>query len=123
MKRLTGDATLPADLRGGVIALGNFDGFHLGHQAVVGRAVDRARAEGRPALVAIFDPHPASFFRSELPSFRLTTIDQRLRLLEQAGVDATIVIGFDGGLAALSPEQFMAERLAAAYGAAGIVTG
>ncbi|MDO6413244.1 bifunctional riboflavin kinase/FAD synthetase [Sphingomonas sp. BIUV-7] len=123
MERLTGDAPLPAAFCGGVIALGNFDGFHLGHQAVVGRAVARARAEGRPALAAIFDPHPAAFFRPDLPPSRLTTIDQRARLFAGAGVDAMIVIGFDAALAALSPERFVDERLAAWFGAAGIVTG
>lgn len=123
MKRLTGSALLPAAFRGGVIALGNFDGFHRGHQVVVGRAVARARAEGRPALAAIFDPHPAAFFRPDLPPFRLTTIDQRQRLFAEAGVDATIVIGFDAALAALSPEAFVGDLLRDRYGAAGIVTG
>ena len=56
--RLDAREALPEALRGAIVALGNFDGFHLGHQAVVGRAVERARAEGRPALVATFDPHP-----------------------------------------------------------------
>jgi riboflavin kinase/FMN adenylyltransferase len=123
MKRLTGSAPLPAAFRGGVIALGNFDGFHRGHQVVVGRAVARARAEGRPALAAIFDPHPAAFFRPDLPPFRLTTIDQRQSLFAGAGVDATIVIGFDAALAALSPEAFVADLLRDRYAAGGIVTG
>ena len=57
------------------MALGNFDGFHAGHQAVVGRAIARAKAEGRPAIVATFDPHPMRLFRPDTPSFRLTTLD------------------------------------------------
>ena len=56
MERLDGGSAVPERLRGGIVALGNFDGFHAGHQAVVGRAVERARAEGRPVLVATFDP-------------------------------------------------------------------
>ena len=123
MQRLDGDALAPAALRGGVVALGNFDGFHLGHQAVVGRAVERARAEGRPALVATFDPHPVRFFRPDAPPFRLTTLDQRERLFAEAGVDATVVFRFDGDLAALTAEQFVTERLVGCLDVAGVVTG
>ena len=123
MERLDGGSAVPAQLRGGIVALGNFDGFHLGHQAVVGRAVARARAEGRPALVATFDPHPVRFFRPDAPPFRLTTLDQRARLFAEAGADAMIVFRFDAALAALSAEAFIAERLAGMLGAAGVVTG
>lgn len=122
MERLDGGSTVPPHLAGGIVALGNFDGFHLGHQAVVGRAVARARAEGRPALVATFDPHPVRHFRPDTPPFRLTTLDQRERLLAAAGVDAMVVFAFDAALAALSAEAF-AERLAARLQVAGVVTG
>ena len=123
MERLDGGSAVPARLRGGIVALGNFDGFHLGHQAVVGRAVARARAEGRPALVATFDPHPVRFFRPDAPPFRLTTLNQRERLFAAAGADAMLVFRFDAALAALDAEAFIAERLAALLGAAGVVTG
>jgi riboflavin kinase/FMN adenylyltransferase len=123
MERLDGGSAVPAPLRGGIVALGNFDGFHKGHQAVVGRAVARARAEGRPALVATFDPHPMRFFRPDSPWFRLTTMDQRARLLADAGVDALYVFRFDAAFAAAAPEAFVAEWLAGRLGAAGIVTG
>ncbi len=123
MERLDGGSAVPPRLAGGIVALGNFDGFHLGHQAVVGRAVTRARAEGRPALVATFDPHPVRHFRPDTPPFRLTTLDQRQRLFEAAGVDAMVVFHFDGDLAALSAERFIAERLHANLQAAGVVTG
>ncbi len=122
MERLDGGSTVPPHLAGGIVALGNFDGFHLGHQAVVGRAVARARAEGRPALVATFDPHPVRHFRPDTPPFRLTTLDQRERLFAAAGVDAMVVFAFDAALAALSAEAF-AERLAARLQVAGVVTG
>ncbi|MGN6277102.1 MAG: bifunctional riboflavin kinase/FAD synthetase [Sphingomonas sp.] len=123
MERLDGGSAVPAHLRGGIVALGNFDGFHLGHQAVVGRAVARARAEGRPALVATFDPHPVRFFKPDVPPFRLTTLDQRERLFGAAGADAMIVFHFDAALAALTAEQFVTEWLLGLIGAGGVVTG
>ncbi len=123
MERLDGGSTVPPHLAGGIVALGNFDGFHLGHQAVVGRAVARARAEGRPALVATFDPHPVRHFRPGTAPFRLTTLDQRQRLFAGAGVDAMVVFHFDGDLARVSAEQFIADRLHANLQVAGVVTG
>ncbi len=123
MQRLDGAASVPSQFAGGIVALGNFDGFHLGHQAVVGAAVARAHAEGRPALVATFDPHPVRHFRPDAPPFRLTTLDQRERLFAAAGVDAMVVLGFDARLAALSAEDFIAERLVGALRVGGVVTG
>ncbi|MGI4876818.1 MAG: bifunctional riboflavin kinase/FAD synthetase [Janthinobacterium lividum] len=123
MERLLDGAAVPESLRGGVVALGNFDGFHLGHQAVAGRAVARARAEGRPALVATFDPHPARLFRPELPPFALTSRDQKLDLFEAFGVDGTIVMHFDRAFAALGAETFVAEWLGRQIGAAAVVSG
>ena len=123
MERLDGGSAVPAHLRGGIVALGNFDGFHLGHQAVVGRAIARAKAEGRPALVATFDPHPVRFFKPDLPPFRLTTLDQRERLFGAAGADAMLVFRFDAELAAVTAEDFVTDRLLARIGAAGVVTG
>jgi riboflavin kinase/FMN adenylyltransferase len=123
MQRLDGASPVPPHLAGGIVALGNFDGFHLGHQAVVGAAVARARAEGRPALVATFDPHPVSHFRSQAAPFRLTTLDQRQALFAAAGADATVVFRFDADLAALIAEQFVTQRLVGCLAAAGVVTG
>ena len=123
MERLDGAASVPAHLRGGIVALGNFDGFHLGHQAVVGRAVTRARAEGRPAIVATFDPHPMRYFRPDTPAFRLTTLDQRQRLFARAGADAMLVFGFDAALAGLHAREFAEQRLIGLIGAGGVVTG
>lgn len=123
MTRLDGGAAVPSPFRGAIVALGNFDGFHLGHQAVVGRAVARARAEGRPAMVGTFDPHPKRFFRPDSDWFRLTQMDQREELLAAAGVDAMLVFPFDAELAALSARQFAEQRLVQMIGAAGVVTG
>lgn len=123
MERFIHADRLPVHLRGGIAALGNFDGFHLGHQAVVGRALERARADGRPAVVVTFDPHPARLFRPDLPPFALTTIPQRLELFEQFGVDAGLVLRFDRDFAALSSDAFVGDWLAERLGLAGVVTG
>jgi riboflavin kinase/FMN adenylyltransferase len=123
MQRLDGGTAVPDALRGGIVALGNFDGFHKGHQAVVGRAVARARAENRPALVATFDPHPVHFFKPQLPPFRLTSLDQRQRLFAQAGADAMVVFHFDANLAGVSAADFVADHLISRIGASGLVTG
>ncbi len=122
-QRRGGDEEVGKRLRGGVIALGNFDGFHLGHQAVAGRAIALAAERGAPALIATFDPHPARFFRPETPPFRQTTLDQRADLFAAAGADAMVVFHFDGTLAGLTAEQFVAERLVANLGVSGVVTG
>ena len=123
MERLDGGSAVPDAFRGGIVALGNFDGFHQGHQAVVGRAVSRARAEGRPVLVATFDPHPVRFFKPDLPPFRLTTLDQRERLFAEAGADAMLVFQFDAELAAVDAADFVTDYLVSRIGAAGVVTG
>lgn len=123
MERLSGSARTPDPLRGSVIALGNFDGFHAGHQAVVGRAVTMAREAGVPALVATFDPHPVRHFRPDAPPFRLTTLEQRERLFAAAGADAMLVFEFGAELAALTAEEFVTQRLVDLIGASGVVTG
>ena len=123
MIRLDGHNRIEEPLRGGVIALGNFDGFHAGHQAVVGRAVRHAQDEGRPAIVATFDPHPVRFFKPDVPPFRLTTLDQRQELFAAAGADAMLVLPFDAALAATTAEDFISDLLLGRYGAAGVVTG
>ena len=123
MERLDGGSAVPQALRGGIVALGNFDGFHLGHQAVVGRAISRARAEGVPALVATFDPHPLRFFRPDSPFFRLTTLDQRERLIHSAGADEMLVFQFDAAFAAVTSAEFVTDWLVRRLGVAGVVTG
>ena len=123
MQRLTLAAGIPDDLKGGIVALGNFDGFHLGHQAVVGRAVQRAFHERRPAIVATFDPHPVKFFKPDVAPFRLTTLDQREQLFAHAGADAMLVFEFNEKLRETSAEEFVSWLLAGKIGAAGVVTG
>ena len=114
---------IPDALRGAVIALGNFDGFHLGHQAVAGEAIRWAQAEGRPSIIATFDPHPVRFFRPDAPPFRLTTLEQRQELYLAAGATAMLVFHFDADLAGTSAEDFIARILIERFGAHGVVTG
>ena len=123
MLALNASDMLDPALRGGVIALGNFDGFHIGHQAVVARAVALARARGVPALIGTFTPHPARYFRPDAPPFRLTTMDQRLALFAASGVDATLIFHFAEGLAQAAPEAFVADWLHGRAGVSGVVTG
>lgn len=123
MKIVGGDCRLPADLRGGALALGNFDGVHKGHQAVIGAAVAAARKAGVPALVATFDPHPSRFFRPDAPPFALTTQAQKLRLFAGLGLDGAVVIPFDQALASLSAEEFARDWLAERLGISHVVTG
>lgn len=114
---------VPEALRGAVIALGNFDGFHLGHQAVAGEAIRWAHAEGRPSIIATFDPHPVSFFKPDLAPFKLTTLEQRQELYLAAGATAMLVFHFDGALAGTSAEDFIQAILLDRFGAHGVVTG
>ena len=123
MIRLTHDQPLPEALRGSIVALGNFDGFHLGHQAVVNRAIALGFHERRSVIVATFDPHPVRFFKPDVPPFRLTSLDQRERLFAHAGADAMLVFRFDAELASMDADAFVAEILARRLGVAGVVTG
>ncbi|MGP1281858.1 MAG: bifunctional riboflavin kinase/FAD synthetase [Parasphingopyxis sp.] len=123
MQRLFHRDSVPGALRGGVIALGNFDGFHRGHQAVVGRAVHHAHDDRLPVIVATFDPHPVRHFQPDAPPFRLTTLDQREQLFAEAGADAMMVFEFGDELAGTSAEDFIEEILLARFGVAGVVTG
>ena len=123
MQRLTLAGGIPEALKGSILALGNFDGFHLGHQAVVSRAVARAFHERRQVIVATFDPHPVRFFKPGVPPFRLTTLDQRQRLFAQAGADAMLVFEFNAELASMDADAFVSGVLGQRIGAAGVVTG
>jgi len=114
---------VPGALRGAVIALGNFDGFHQGHQAVAGEAIGWAKAEGRPSIIATFDPHPVRHFRPDVPPFRLTTLEQRQELYLAAGATAMLVFHFDAELAGTSAEDFIRAILLDRFGAHGVVTG
>ena len=121
--RLHARGPMPTDLRGSVVALGNFDGFHLGHQAVAGEAIAQAKAARRPAIVATFDPHPVRYFVPDAAPFRLTSLDQRQHLFAAAGADAMLVFDFDASLAATTAEDFIAKLLVEHLGVSAVVTG
>lgn len=123
MIRLDSLQPVPEALRGGIMALGNFDGFHLGHQAVVGEAIRWAKAEGRPAIVATFDPHPVRHFKPDAEPFRLTTLDQRQELFAAAGADAMLVIHFGADVAGMTALEWIEAGLVGHLGAVGVVTG
>ena len=121
--RLSASDPLPENLRGAVLALGNFDGYHLGHQAVAGEAIAQAKAAGRPAIIATFDPHPVRYFVPDAAPFRLTSLDQRQRLFADAGADAMLVFNFDASLAATTAEDFIIKLLVERLGVSAVVTG
>jgi riboflavin kinase/FMN adenylyltransferase len=116
-------AAFPAALSGGAIALGNFDGVHLGHQAVIGRARDVANASKLPFGLLTFEPHPRSLFRPDEEPFRLTPMRVKLELFERLGVDVTLCLRFDPALAALSADAFIGEYLTGGMKAKHIVVG
>lgn len=116
--------TLPtADVRGAVAAVGNFDGVHLGHQAVIGMARRRATEAGRPSAVVTFEPHPREFFAPSAPPFRLMNAETRAHRLEKLGVDILFQLPFGPELAALSPEDFAREVICAGLGLSHVVVG
>lgn len=97
--------------KGGVLALGNFDGVHLGHRDVVRAAAKKAKEIGSPAYAMTFLPHPYAFFHKEKKPFRLTHPRAKVRLLREAGADNVIALSFEADMAALSAEDFISRIL------------
>ncbi len=114
---------LPENLRGGVIAIGNFDGVHRGHRAVLDRALELAEARGVPALVLTFEPHPRSVFRPDTPVFRLSPAPLKARLLEAIGFQSVIEYPFDRAFSERSADEFVKSILVDWLGASAVVTG
>ncbi|HTQ39276.1 MAG TPA: bifunctional riboflavin kinase/FAD synthetase [Pirellulales bacterium] len=106
MKLLRDLADLPAAVRGGAVAIGNFDGVHRGHARIVERLLIQARQCGGPAVVFTFDPHPVRLLRPQHAPPPLTWTDRKAELLAELGVDTTIAYPTDDALLQLSPEQF-----------------
>lgn len=109
--------------RGAVVALGNFDGVHLGHQAVIRQAAEIARSRKAPLAVLTFEPHPRSFFRPQDPPFRLTPFRIKTRHLQALGVDFLFELTFDAEMAARSAETFVTEILVEGFHIAHVVVG
>ncbi len=112
----------PAD-RGSVVAIGNFDGVHLGHQAVIARAGALAKAEQAPHAVLTFEPHPYQVFRPDAPPSRLTPFRAKAHRIEALGVDLLFVIHFDLALAQVSAEDFVRQVLVDGVKARAVVVG
>lgn len=116
-------ADLPAEERGAVVALGNFDGVHRGHQTVIGTAQRIAAELGAPSAVVTFEPHPRSVFRPDDPPFRLTPFRVKTRHVEALGVDQLIVCHFDEGLRHKTAQAFVDEVLLTGLGVRHVVCG
>src|ERR1700720_3658931 len=109
--------------RGMVVAMGNFDGVHLGHRAVIDAALLMGRSHGRPALAVTFEPHPRSFFSPNTPQFRLTDEIGKLRLLAGAGLAGAVVMTFDKRRAGTTAQDFIHHDLIERLGISGIAVG
>lgn len=114
---------LPDNLKGGVVAIGNFDGVHRGHRAVLDRALELARARGIPVLALTFEPHPRTVFRPDKPVFRLTPGPVKARLLAKEGFHSVIEYPFDREFSQRSAEDFVKSVLVDWLGASAVVTG
>src|ERR1700709_1168157 len=116
----TPDAAIP---RGAVVAMGNFDGVHLGHRAVIEAALRMGRVHGKPAFAVTFEPHPRSFFSPNSPQFRLSDEAGKLRLLAGTGLSGAVVMTFDKGRAGTSAQDFIQHDLIGRLGISGIAVG
>jgi riboflavin kinase/FMN adenylyltransferase len=117
--------TTPAAMipRGTVVAMGNFDGVHLGHRAVIAAALAMGRSHGKPALAVTFEPHPRSFFSPSSPQFRLTDEAGKLRLLAATGLAGAVVMTFDKARAGTTAQDFIHHDLIERLGISGIAVG
>lgn len=114
---------LPANLRGAYVAIGNFDGFHRGHQSIIAALRERAAAAGVPALVLTFEPHPRDVFAPAPFMFRLTQGDAKARLAAALGVDGIIILPFDAAFSQTEAEDFVGKMLVEQLGVKGVITG
>jgi riboflavin kinase/FMN adenylyltransferase len=114
---------VPAALRGAVVAIGNFDGVHRGHRALIAEAKVQAEARRSPLAVLSFEPHPQEYFKPSPESFRLTPLRAKARLLSDLGVDALFALPFDGEMARRTPQDFVLNVLVNGLGISGVVVG
>jgi len=123
MQIVRGLESFPPDARPSVVALGTFDGVHLGHRAILGTAVTRARAAGLQALACTFEQHPAEILNPARAPKSISTVDERLELIGETGVDGVLVLSFTPALAAVEPEAFVKDVLLGRLRAQEIVVG
>jgi riboflavin kinase/FMN adenylyltransferase len=103
--------------------MGNFDGVHLGHRAVIAAALQMGRSHGKPAFAVTFEPHPRSFFSPNSPQFRLSDETNKLRLLAGTGLAGAVVMTFDKARAGTTAQDFIHHDLVARLGISGIAVG
>ena len=123
MQVLSSFHEVPAACRHGVLTIGNFDGVHLGHAAVIAKTRKLASEIGGPAGAMLFDPHPRAYFQPAAPLFTLTPLPQRLGLLAAQGLDFAAVLPFDRELASLAAEEFIAQVLVGGFAVRHVVVG
>lgn len=123
MRLLRSSASFPPSLRGAVAAIGNFDGVHLGHRALIKAAKAEAEARAKPLVVMTFEPHPRRFFVPKSPAFRLDALETKARLLGELGVSVVLAMPFDAALAGQSPQDFVDHILAHDLGLSHVVVG
>jgi riboflavin kinase/FMN adenylyltransferase len=114
---------VPEVAKGAVVAIGNFDGVHKGHQALIAQALGEARARGLPLAVLAFEPHPQEFFKPRPDSIRLTPLRMKARLLAELGVDVLFALPFDASMAGRTAPVFVEDVLVRGLGAKGVVVG
>jgi len=114
---------VPPTYQGAVVALGNFDGVHRGHQALIGEAGRLAAERGAPLGVVAFEPHPREFFRPGGPSFRLTPFRTKARLIAELGTDVMYALAFDAEMAKKSAQEFVSDVLVEGLGVGHVVVG
>ena len=123
MQIFTSYQDIPASARGSVLTIGNFDGVHRGHQALLREVRALARQLEAPAAALVFEPHPRQFFQPDKPHFKLTSLPRKLALLQRFGVDIAFVLAFDAAFAALSADAFVEQILLAGLGVRHVVIG
>ncbi|WP_068430587.1 bifunctional riboflavin kinase/FAD synthetase [Piscicoccus intestinalis] len=123
MQRWNDVTQIPADLGPTVVTLGNFDGVHRGHRAVLSEVLARAAAQDLTSVAVTFDPHPVAVLHPERAPGQITSLDHRLSLLDAAGVDAVLVMEFTWEFAQLTPEEFVTQTFVDALHASVVVVG
>ncbi len=123
MQSVEGSHSCPDALKGASVAIGNFDGVHRGHQAVLEAALSEAKAQGTPSGVMTFEPHPRDYFQPDKPVFRLTPEALKLELFAAMGLDMAVVQTFDAALSALPAAEFVSKILIGDLGVSHVVTG
>src|SRR5579871_2902326 len=113
----------PPDAKGAVVALGNFDGVHRGHQALIAEAAHIAKETSRPLAALVFEPYPREFFRPNDEPFRLTTFRTKAQLLAKQGIDFVIVLNFDAQMAGKLAQDFVMDVLVQELAVSHVVVG